>query len=150
MYVSWLWRSSVIGNNIKLMFIACWGKFCFDSNESTNAKTSFPLSFCFLGYRSSRKKGRLIQSKRNYIEKDFSCLELMNQETLRMVGEAVGNGKKGTLGRRFFPSMQDLQVFTFLVVAITLKSHQRKYFSSKSVLVHASLRPGEVVDDRGF
>ena len=67
-----------------------------------------------------------------------------------MVGEAVGNGKKGTLGRRFFPSMQDLQVFTFLVVAITLKSHQRKYFSSKSVLVHASLRPGEVVDDRGF
>ena len=62
-----------------------------------------------------------------------------------MVGEAVG--KKGTLGRRFFPHVQ---VFTFLVVAITLKSHHRKYFSSKSVLVHASLRPGEVVDDRGF
>ena len=106
-----LWR--LIKTNVSQKPVE--GNFALTSNERTNSTPSSPLSFRFLECGSFRRKGRRIQSQRNYIVKDIQCLGLIIQETLRIVREAVE--KKGTLGRSIFPHMQ---VFIFSFVTRTL------------------------------
>ena len=100
------------------------GNFALTSNERTNSTPSSPLSFRFLECGSFRRKGRRIQSQRNYIVNYFQCLGIIIQETLSIVREAAG--KKGTLGRRIFPHIRQdglgliQQVLIFSVVTNTL------------------------------